>query len=193
MSNGPAQDVTESPSDSQDKPEDSPAQVESADASVDSSDPLAALRQTADENWNRYLRAAAELDNVRKRAAKDVQSARRQGIERLAVELLAVRDSLEAGIEAARTADAAADSPLLEGTEATLKLLDRAFDKVNLKEINPVEDTFDPEVHEAMSMVSAPGAAPGAIVAVIQKGFSLEGRLLRPARVVVAQAEPDAQ
>lgn len=197
MSNDSAQDTTEPVSDPVTEDEgEGTTRAESAaaeQASPDAEAALEALQQTADDNWNRYLRAAAELDNVRKRAAKDIQSARRQGMERIAVELLAVRDSLEAGIAAAGEAQTGTDGPLLEGTQATLKLLDKAFEKVNIIEINPVDGKFNPEQHEAMSMVPAPDAAPGAIVAVIQKGFSLDGRLLRPARVVVAQAEPDAE
>lgn len=194
MENDSAQDRTEPGSDLDGEQEDSAtaAHSDGDPEGGDSTDALAALKATADDHWNRYLRAAAELDNVRKRAAKDVQSARRQGVERLAAELLAVRDSLEAGIAAARTTETSAENPLLEGTEATLKLLDSAFQKFNVIEINPIDDFFNPELHEAMSMVPAPDAEPGAIVSVIQKGFSLEGRLLRPARVVVAQAEPDS-
>lgn len=146
---------------------------------------LAQAEATAQENWNRYLRAAAELDNVRKRAARDVDQARRLGVERLAVELLAVVDSLEMGLEAGAAASAAA---LLEGKEATLRLLMAALEKAGVAAVAAAGQKFDPQVHEAMRIEPAAELEPGAVVAVIQKGYQLNGRLLRPARVVVAGA-----
>lgn len=147
--------------------------------------PVAALAEaqaTAQENWNKYLRAVAELDNVRKRATRDVEQARRFGVERLAADLLPVLDSLEMGLEAG---GAAADA-LLDGQRATLRLLRSALERIGVTEVCPAGRPFDPQLHEALSMQPAPGAEPGSVVAVVQKGFQLNGRLLRPARVVVA-------
>jgi molecular chaperone GrpE len=160
-----------------------PAAAGSADAGQVSA--LAAAEAKAAENWNSYLRAAAELDNFRKRTERELENARKYAVERFASELVGVGDSLEAGINAA----AAKPGPaLLEGAQATLKLLQRAFDRAGIKIIDPVGQPFDPAWHEAMVAQESPEAAPNTVLSVIQKGYSLNGRLLRPARVVVAKA-----
>lgn len=158
-------------------------------------DPAGDLRQalekaeaTAAENWNRYLRAVAELDNVRKRAARDVDAARRSGVEKLAGELLGIVDSLEMGLETAGTASA---ESLVAGKQATLRLLRAAFEKFGIELVDPVGHPFDPQLHEAMSMQPSTTATPGSVLLVLQKGYRLGDRLLRPARVVVA-GEPVA-
>jgi molecular chaperone GrpE len=150
---------------------------------------LAQAQATAEENWNKYLRAVAELENARKRAARDVEQARKFGVERLAGELLAVLDSLEMGLEAG--AGAAAET-LLEGKKATLRLLRSALEKFGVEEIVPSGQSFDPQLHEALSILPSADAAPGSVITVVQKGYQLNGRLLRPARVVVAGARPEA-
>jgi molecular chaperone GrpE len=147
---------------------------------------LAEAQAKADENWNLYLRAAAEAENVRKRASRDVENAHRFALENFGRELLAVVDSLEIGLAAADSADADA---LREGSEATCKLLKTTLERFGIEEVDPEGEPFDPELHEAMSMMPAPNAEPGSVVQVIQKGYALNGRLLRPARVIVA-AEP---
>lgn len=155
-----------------------------------SADEIAELKQaletaeaTGTENWNRYLRAAAELENFRKRSARDVEAARRSGIERLGGELLAVIDTLELGLE---SADKASVETLMAGKEATLRLLRAVFDKFGIELVDPVGHPFDPQLHEAMSMQPSTTAAPGSVLAVLQKGYRLGERLLRPARVIVA-------
>jgi molecular chaperone GrpE len=148
---------------------------------------LADARAKADENWTSYLRAVAEADNVRKRAQRDVEAASRYAIERFAAELLDVRDSLELGVAAGPGAD---NARLLEGMEATLRLLNKAFEKSGLGLLDPVGQPFNPEFHEAMATQPTADQAPGTVVAVVQKGYVLNGRLLRPARVLVAR-EPD--
>jgi molecular chaperone GrpE len=164
-------------------------------AGAGSADPLVELRQalekseaTAAENWNRYLRAVAELDNVRKRAARDVDAARRSGVEKLAGELLGIVDSLEMGLETAGTASA---ESLVAGKQATLRLLRAAFEKFGIELVDPVGHPFDPQLHEAMSMQPSATATPGSVLVVLQKGYRLGDRLLRPARVIVA-GEPVA-
>ena len=144
---------------------------------------LEALRARADENYDNYLRAAAELDNVRKRAARDVENARRYALERFGKELLAVRDSLEMGIASAENASI---ESLLEGSAATLKVLGSTMQQFGIEEIDPLGEPFDPENHEAISMQPSDGAEPGSVMTVVQKGYSLNGRLLRPAMVIVA-------
>ena len=150
---------------------------------------LEELQARADDNWDRYLRAAAEVENVRKRASRDVEHARKYALENFGRELLAVKDSLEMGLEAAGSADA--DS-LREGSEATLKLLATTLERFGVSEIDPEGEPFDPEQHEAMTMQPSADVEPGSVLTVIQKGYSLNGRLLRPARVVVASEPADA-
>lgn len=147
---------------------------------------LEELQAKADENWDRYLRAAAEVENIRKRASRDVERARKYALENFSRELLEVRDSLEMGIAAAANADAAS---LLAGSEATLKVLTGTLERFGIAEIDPEGEPFDPELHEAMTMQPSGDAEPGSVLTVIQKGYTLNGRLLRPARVIVA-AEP---
>ncbi|MGH8223529.1 MAG: nucleotide exchange factor GrpE [Woeseiaceae bacterium] len=150
---------------------------------------LAEARALADENWDKYLRAMAELDNVRKRAQRDVENARKYALERFCAELLAVRDSLEMGLTAAEQADAEA---LRAGKEATLKQLAATMERFGVAEIDPQGEPFDPELHEAMTMQPSESAEPGSVLSVFQKGYTLNGRLLRPARVVVAAAPASA-
>ena len=120
---------------------------------------------------------------MRKRAARDVENAHRFGVERLVGELLAVADSLEAAL--ATGGDDAAGA-LLEGNRATLKLLLSVFAKFGVTQIDPLGEPFDPEHHEAMTMVPNPDVEPNSVIDVIQKGYVLNGRLVRPARVIVA-------
>ncbi len=140
------------------------------------------LQAKADENWEKYLRAVAELDNVRKRSARDVENAHKYALERFGKDLLAVKDSLEMGL-AIENADAEA---LLEGSQATLKMLASTLARFGIEEIDPEGEPFNPEFHEAMTMQPAPDAEPGSVLNVVQKGYTLNGRLLRPAMVVVA-------
>jgi molecular chaperone GrpE len=158
-----------------------PAEATSEAGSADQA--LAAAEALATENRNQYLRAMAELENYRKRAEREVDNARKYAIERFAQELVNVGDSLEAGIQAGAVNPAA----VLEGAEGTLKQLQKAFEKAGIKTIDPVGAPFDPEWHEAMVAQESP-EAPNTVLSVIQKGYSLNGRLLRPARVIVSKA-----
>jgi molecular chaperone GrpE len=158
-------------------------EVPDAEVSIDE-DPMALLQAKADENWDNYLRAAAELENVRKRATRDVDNARKFAIERFGAELLAVRDSLELGLQADEEAGA---EQLRVGSEATLKLLATTMERFGVVEIDPQGEPFNPELHEAMTMQPSAEVEPGTVLTVFQKGYTLNGRLLRPARVVVAQ------
>ena len=145
-----------------------------------------ALRQEADEHRDRYLRAVAEMDNLRKRSAREVDAARKFGAERLAQAILPVRDSLEAGVDAA---EKAGQTVLLDGQRATLRLLDEAFNACGIREIAPAGELFDPNRHEALSLVPAPNVAPNTVIQVVQKGYELNERLLRAAKVLVARGE----
>jgi molecular chaperone GrpE len=151
-------------------------------------DALAEAQAAAEENLNKYMRLAAEMDNLRKRTTRDIEHAHKFAIERFAAELLAVTDSLEMGLVAAEGASA---ESLVEGTQATLKLLLGALVKSGVTVVDPEGEPFDPQVHEAMTMQPSDTAEPGSVLTVVQKGYELNGRLLRPARVIVA-AEPPA-
>jgi molecular chaperone GrpE len=150
---------------------------------------LAAAEARAAESRNSYLRAVAELENFRKRSEREIDNARKFAIERFAQELVTVGDALEAGINAG---SGTPGSALLEGAQATLRQLHRAFDKGGIKIIDPaVGEAFDPQWHEAMAVQQSPNQPANAVLSVIQKGYSLNGRLLRPARVIVSKA-PEA-
>ena len=136
------------------------------------------------------LRTAAELENVRRRAERDVENAHRYGVERFARELLAVKDSMEMGLQAAEESAGPDAEAVLEGFSATLKLLNQCFEKSGIAEVNPLGEVFDPELHEAMATQPATEQAPDSVLMVVQKGYVLHNRLLRPARVIVARA-PD--
>lgn len=145
-------------------------------------------RVVAEENWNKYLRAVADLDNTRKRSARELENARKFGAERLASALLPARDSLEAALALAADTEATLDiATILEGERATLRLLDEALQAAGVKEIDPHGEPFDPTKHEAMSLKPSATAEPNTVVEVVQKGYELHDRLLRPARVIVAK------
>lgn len=152
-------------------------------------DPIATLQLQVEENWNKYLRAVAELENVRKRAARDVDNARRFAIERFSADLLAVCDSLEMGLSMSEGADI---KQVIAGSENTLKLLVATLERFGIQPIDPVGEPFDPDQHEAVAMQPSSDVEPGSVLTVFQKGYSLNGRLLRPARVLVAQDPADA-
>ena len=151
---------------------------------------LVGAEERAKNHWEQYLRALAEVDNVRKRGAKDLENTRQFAVEKFAQDLIGVKDSLELAIqtyskEGAGKADVAS---LVEGQTATLRLLAKAFEKAQIEEINPEGGAFNPEQHEAM-MAQPSDAPPNTVLAVIQRGYQLNGRLLRPARVVVSAAK----
>ena len=161
-----------------------PVDDASPQGGADASAALAAAEAKATENRNSYLRAVAEMDNFRKRSEREIENARKFAIERFAQELVTVGDALEAGINAG----AANPGPaLLEGAQATLRQLHRAFDKGGIKIIDPAGQPFDPEWHEAMTVQESREHPANTVLSVIQKGYSLNGRLLRPARVIVSK------
>jgi molecular chaperone GrpE len=143
---------------------------------------LSAAEARAVESKDLYMRALAEMENIRKRAARDVEQAHRYAIDRFANDLINVKDSLELGLASAADGEA-----LKSGTEATLRLLAKAFEKAGLVEIIPDGQQFNPEIHEAMAAQPTSSQAPNTVLQVVQKGYQLNGRLLRPARVIVAK------
>jgi molecular chaperone GrpE len=132
------------------------------------------------------MRSKAEMDNLRKRHQRDLENAHKFALENFSNALLQVRDSLELGHQAAQD-DEADVAKLREGTELTLKLMADVMDKFGVEQVDPEGQPFNPEYHQAMSMVPAAEAEPNSVVQVVQKGYLLNGRLLRPAMVIVAQ------
>jgi molecular chaperone GrpE len=148
---------------------------------------LTDARSKADEHWDQCLRLQAELENLRKRSERDLSQAHKFALEKFAAELLPVKDSLEMGVAAAAEESATVEH-LREGSELTLKMFTSALEKFKIKEINPLNEQFNPEYHEAMSMQERADVAPNTVVTVVQKGYLLNDRLIRPAMVIVSRA-----
>ncbi len=146
---------------------------------------LEAARQEAADNKDLALRTKAEAENIRRRAENDVVSARKYAIEKFAVELLAVVDSIEQGLQL--KAESEESKAIQDGMELTLKMTLSTLEKFGIEQLNPLEEVFDPQLHEAMTMVPSPEHESNTVIDVFQKGYTLNGRLIRPARVVVAQ------
>lgn len=178
---------------------DQSAEQQAAERTATDADQTARLRAELDEAREQLarsekalseadLRAQAEIQNVRRRAERDVEHAHKYALEKFAGDLLTVADSLERGLS---TLDPQEDAlkPAREGLELTLKVLLDVFAKYNLEPVDPQGQPFNPEWHEAMTMVPAPNAEPNTVIDVLEKGYLLNGRLIRPARVVVSKAE----
>ena len=139
----------------------------------------------AAENLEKALRAQAELDNMRKRTARDIENAHKYSLERFVTDLLPVIDSMELGLSASENASDIAS--LKEGLDLTFKMFASSLEKFGVKVINPVGEKFNPELHQAVSMQEAEGIDSGNVITVMQKGYELNGRLVRPAMVIVAK------
>lgn len=146
---------------------------------------LTLAEQKAHENWEKSVRAIAELDNVRRRTERDISNAHRYGIEKMVSSLIPVADSLE---QALQMANKEADSAMVEGLELTIKLFLDALQKQGVTQIDPIGEVFNPQEHEAMSMQETRDMAPNTVAVVFQKGYKLNDRVVRPARVIVAKA-----
>lgn len=142
-------------------------------------------RQQADSYRNDMLRAKAEQENFRKRMAREVENAHRYALERFLTELLPVKDSLELGLSAAESAQDVGS--VREGVDLTLKMLGTALEKFGVAEIDPAGQAFNPDLHQAISMEDSDRAEPGTVTTVVQKGYLLNDRLIRPAMVIVAR------
>lgn len=148
------------------------------------SEKLTLAEQQAHENWEKSVRALAELDNVRRRAEREIDNAHRYGAEKLISSLLPVMDSLEQALQMAAKEE---DAAMREGLELTMKLFLDALQKFDVQQLDPMGLPFNPQEHEAMTMQEAPGVAPNTVVAVFQKGYKLSDRVIRPARVIVSK------
>jgi molecular chaperone GrpE len=143
-------------------------------------------RAKADDHWNQLLRARAEIENLHRRQARELENAHKFALDGFVRELLQVRDSLELGYEAAHAEGANLDK-LREGTELTLKLMADTMGKFGVEAIAPEGQPFNPEFHQAMTLVPRDDLAPNTVVSVVQKGYLLNGRLVRPAMVIVSR------
>ena len=144
---------------------------------------LSAAKEKAEKNWELYVRAQAEIENVRRRAEKDLEGAHKFAIEKFASELLGVKDSLELAL----SSEANDVAQAREGTEITLKMLTQVMEKFNIDVVDPVGGEFDPNLHQAMTMQESSEHKANTVIAVMQKGYILNDRLLRPAMVIVAK------
>ena len=159
--------------------------LESPEKNADSLEAqLEAAQAKAAENWDQFIRAKAEMDNLRRRNAKDLENAHKFGIEKFVNELLPVMDSMSLGLAAE---DASAES-LREGMELTMNMLVKMMENLGIEEIDPLNEKFDAEKHQAMSMQPNADVEPNTVIAVMQKGYSLNDRLIRPAMVMVSKA-----
>ena len=165
--------------------EENTAEVETDEMTLETQ--LANAQAKADENWDQLMRTKAEMENIRRRSEKDVSNARKFALEKFAQELLPVIDSMEMGVAAAQ--DESADvAKLREGTEMTLKMFETAIEKFGIKGVHPHGEAFNPDHHQAMTMIDSPEHEPNTVIDVMQKGYLLNERLVRPAMVVVSSA-----
>lgn len=160
---------------------------EADDETADPDGDLARLQDELAQARDLALRAQADAQNVKRRAEQDVEKARKFALERFCSELLPVVDNLERALEAAG-GDEQAVKPIAEGVELTLKSLLDALGKFHIEPVDPAGEPFDPQLHQAMSMVENADAEPNTVLAVMQKGYTLNGRLVRPAMVMVSKA-----
>jgi molecular chaperone GrpE len=172
----------------QEKLEDSHAgeeKLESPETNADSLEAqLESAQAKASENWDLFVRAKAEMDNLRRRSSKDLENAHKFGIEKFVTELLPVLDSMALGLA---VEDASVES-LREGMEMTMSMLEKMMEKLGIEEIDPVNEKFDADKHQAMTMQPSADVEPNTVIAVMQKGYSLNERLIRPAMVIVSKA-----
>lgn len=148
---------------------------------------LAEAEAKANENWDQLVRARAEMENIRRRSERELANAHKYALEKFAQELLPVIDSMEMGVLAAQDENTDV-SKLREGTEMTLKMFETAIEKFGIKSVHPHGETFNPEHHQAMTMIDSPEHEPNTVIDVMQKGYLLNERLVRPAMVVVSSA-----
>ena len=159
--------------------------LESPEKNADSLEAqLEQAQAKASENWDQFIRTKAEMDNLRRRNVKDLENAHKFGIEKFVNELLPVVDSMVLGLT---VEDASAES-LREGMELTMNMLGKMLEKLGIEEIDPLNEKFDAAKHQAMTMQPSDEVEPNTVIAVMQKGYSLNERLIRPAMVIVSKA-----
>jgi len=144
---------------------------------------IALAEKKAQENWELLLRTRAEMENLRKRTEKDLENAHKYGMEKFVYEMLPVKDSMEMGIAAQEVTV----ESLHEGMKLTMNMFNSTFEKLGVNEIDPLNEPFDPELHQAMTLQENDEVEPNTVIAVMQKGYVLNGRLVRPAMVIVSK------
>ncbi len=149
-------------------------------------DKLTAAEEKGTQSWERMLRIQAEMDNLQRRTERDVASAHKYALEKFVLELLPIVDGLERAL-LAHADEAAGTDSLLDGVNLTLKMLYAAFKKFGIEQVNPEQQAFNPELHQAVSTSADPNVKPGTVLSVLQKGYLLNNRLIRPALVIVAK------
>jgi molecular chaperone GrpE len=145
--------------------------------------------QKANQHWERILRMQAESDNAMRRMERDVANAHKFALEKFVTELLPIVDSLELCVANVPANRETATQSIIEGVDLTLKMFYTALEKFGVEQVNPLSSSFDPEFQQAISMQHDPSVKPGTVISVLQKGYILNNRLLRPALVTVAKAE----
>lgn len=160
-----------------------PDAADAADPEDSAEREIEGLKAALNEQHEAHLRAVAEAENIRRRSQREISEAYGRGQRQIARELLAPIDSLELGLSSAKGATA---ESLLEGQQATLRLLLKALEQFGVEPVDPQGEPFDPERHEAVSMQPSDSVDADCVIAVMQKGYLMQGRLLRPARVVVS-------
>ena len=186
---------SEKPAEAQAEMVDNEATEVAAEATTEGAQPsteeltrlLEDARNKADDNWDQLMRARAELDNLRKRSQRELENAHKFAVDKFSQDMLQVWDSLELGHQAAQDENADV-AKLREGTELTLKLLVNLMEKNGIQQINPEGEPFNPDYHQAMAMQDRDDVEPNTVVVVVQKGYLLNGRLMRPAMVMVSKA-----
>ena len=139
--------------------------------------------------WDQIVRANAEMENIKRRASRDVENARKYSVESFANDLIPVMDSLEQGIGS--ITESTDIQAVKEGMELTIDVMLKTMEKQGMKQVNPVGERFNPQHHEAMTMIPSPDHPEDHVIDVFQKGYELNGRVIRPARVVVSQGETE--
>jgi len=147
---------------------------------------LEAAQQSAKDNWDKVLRAQAEMENLKRRNTKDLENAHKFALDGFVKALLEVKDSLTMGLKTAKEENASVES-ITEGLEMTDKVFLSTLEKFGVELLNPVDEAFNPEFHEAVTMIPMPDKKSNSVLEVVQAGFTLNGRLVRPAMVVVVQ------
>ena len=150
---------------------------------------LANAEEAAEKAKGDLLRVQAEMQNLRRRTEQDIEKAHKYGQEKFSTELLSVMDNLERALDAASQHDDEVVKAIYEGVDLTLKSFNDCFSKFAIESVDPLGEPFDPQLHQAMSMQDAPDAEPNTIISVMQKGYTLHGRVIRPAMVMVAKVK----
>ena len=174
----------------QETSEEQGALLDTEDASEEGSKNEQALETALEQVQNAkddLLRVQAEMQNLRRRTEQDIEKAHKYGQEKLSIELLAVMDNLERAQEAASNSEDEAIKAIREGVDLTVKGFADCFKKFNIETVDPLGEPFDPQLHQAMSMQENTESEPNTVIAVMQKGYTLHGRVIRPAMVMVSK------